>query len=545
MEAMPLVWELKYSLRYFMCFSNIVNRKIYYLFIIVTSCGGFIPAVFSANLSPVFINQTNTLSINHQYTGEWEFFVGGGVSVFDCNNDDLPDIYLAGGSSTSKLLINTSLPQGKLNFRYQLSETVDVQGVTGAYVLDINNDDILDLVVMRVGENQLLQGLGDCNFKNVTKEWKFKTTDQWTTAFSAFWEEAYAWPTLVFGNYVDRRKKDNPFGACDFNQLYRPNNKTYSTFKKLEPSYCPLSMLISDWSHTGKPDLRISNDRHYYLRGGAEQLWHLTEEPALYSQNEGWNHLSIWGMGIASRDITGDGLPEIFLTSMGDQKLRVLKKEEGNLRPEPRYYDESYKRGTNANVPYIGDEGRPSSGWHAEFGDINNDGLDDLFIAKGNVNQMTNIAVKDPNNLLIQNSQGKFIENGLSAGLATLNRSRGAALADLNLDGRLDIVVNNRLAQWELNQNVSSHIGNWLSIDLRQDNINRRAVGAWIIVRANDRVWYREITIGGGHAGAYHGPQHFGLGEIEQANIEIFWPDGSVSNHGPVLANQLIRIDKP
>ena len=84
-------------------------------------------------------------------------------------------------------------------------------------------------------------------------------------------------------------------------------------------------MLFTDWNKSGTPSLRVSNDREYY-EGGQEQLWHVDpgKAPALYTDAEGWKPLRIWGMGIASYDLNGDGYPEYFLTSMADNKLQTL-----------------------------------------------------------------------------------------------------------------------------------------------------------------------------------------------------------------------------
>lgn len=142
-------------------------------------------------------------------------------------------------------------------------------------------------------------------------------------------------------------------------------------------------MLFTDWRGQGVPDLWISNDRHYYLHDGQEQLLRVWPETGFYGAEDGWQPHRLWGMGLASRDITGDGRPEIAVTSMADQKLFQLQAED-----RPRFASIAYDRGTTAHVPYMGDEGRPSTGWHVQFGDVDNDGRDDLFIAKGNVNQM-------------------------------------------------------------------------------------------------------------------------------------------------------------
>ena len=490
---------------------------------------------------PLFIDRAPEQDFSHVYDGGWEFFVGGGVAVFDCNHDRYPDLFVAGGDNPAKLLINRTSARGAaVRFEPVSSVTTDLSHVIGAYPLDVDSDSIQDLFVLRVGANRILRGLGDCRFTDANELWHFDGSDRWTTAFSATWEPGQQFPTLAVGNYVDRDNPKGPFRACDDNQLYRPQGRAYGAAQLLRPGYCALSMLISDWGRKGMPDLRISNDRHYYIRGGQEQLIRLDEEPYFYTATDGWKPLSIWGMGISSRDITGDGLPEIFLTSMGDQKLRIL---DGDASL-PTYRDASYQLGTTAHRPYSGDEGRPSSGWHAEFGDVDNDGLDDLFIAKGNVNQMPDSAMQDPNNLLLQQADGRFIEAGEEASVGSVERGRGASLADLNLDGKLDIVLVNRRANIELYENISTQTGNWLKLEVRQLGINRTAVGAWIEVKSPTRTWSREITIGGGHASGRTGFEHFGLGDAEMVFYRIIWPDGATNNWRKAQTNQHLVVTR-
>ena len=82
----------------------------------------------------------------------------------------------------------------------------------------------------------------------------------------------------------------------------------------------------------------------------------------------------------------------------------------------------------------------PSTAWHPEFDDVNNDGLIDLFVSKGNIDAQPDYAIEDPSNLLLGRPDGTFAEAADKAGIVTFDRGRGAALVDLNLDGRLDLV---------------------------------------------------------------------------------------------------------
>ncbi|CUI86792.1 FG-GAP repeat domain-containing protein [Cognatishimia activa] len=472
---------------------------------------------------------------SHVYNGGWEHFVGGGVAGFDCNGDGLMDVVLAGGENPAQLMVNASVAGEAIAFAKADFQTIT--GVTGAYPLDIDADGHLDLAVLRVGADLLLKGDGACGFAPFGPELGFGSGDHWTTAFSATWEEGNSLPTLAFGTYVDRSNPDGPFEACDVTLLYRPDGESYGKPTELAPGYCALSMLFTDWDRSGRQDLRVSNDRHYYVRGGQEQLWAMSETPRLYGEADGWADYQLWGMGIASRDMNGDGYSDVYLTSMGDQKFQYFDADgEG-----PAYANAPYEIGISAHRPYTGGDGRPSTGWHAAFVDVQNDGLDDIFVAKGNVDQMPVAAMDDPNNLLIQNPNGTFEEVGEVAGVSSVHRSRGGLLADLNNDGRLDLLVVNRRVDAELFENITD-AGNWLAASLDVKGVNRAGVGYFIEVDTGDRVQVREVTIGGGHAGGSLGAQHFGLGGLKGAKLRLIRPDQSVSAWIDVSTNQSIVV---
>ena len=549
------------------------------------------PAPYPGDV-PRFVEEARDAGVAHRYGGPWEHFVGGGVASLDCNGDRLPDLYLAGGAEPAALYVNESPAGGALAFTRRASPATDITGVSGAYPLDVDDDGHLDLVVLRVGANRLLRGGPDCRFELADARWGFDGGRAWTTAFSATFEPGRRFPTLAFGNYVDRTAPGSPWGTCEDNVLHRPRRAEtalagdpaddpaddtagrprYDEPLPLSPGHCALSLLFTDWNRSGSDALRVTNDRHYH-RGGEEQLWRLDggRYPRLYGRTDGWAPLAIWGMGIAEGDLDADGYPEYALTSMGDTKLQSLDLVQAIEEGRPAYEDLAWARGATAHRPYTGDDTKPSTGWHAEFDDVNNDARLDLFIAKGNVENMGDFAAIDPDNLLLGTHDGRFSEQGLAAGLALPTRGRGAALVDLNADGMLDIVVVNRGAPTSLFRQrgaISPDApagprspagdareearrtprlrpgGNFLAVELRQPPPNRHALGARLSVRTGNLVQTRRVQVGGGHASGALGFVHVGLGVAERATLRVQWPDGEWSAPYRLFANHHVVVTR-
>ena len=482
---------------------------------------------------PRFVDETGSSGVAHTYDGGFAYAAGGGVAVFDCNGDGAPDVYLAGGVGGAELYRNDSAVGGPLHFTRVASAITDLPGVTGAYPLDVDGDGVVDLAVLRVGTNVLLRGLGGCRFERANETWGVDGGNAPTMAFSAAWETGQVRPTLAFGNYVDPAS-DDPHHLCAENTLLRPSGTRYGAPIALRPSWCALSMLFSDWSRSGRMDLRVSNDAHYYLpTEGEEQLWRIPAgaAPSLYTADDGWVRVQVEGMGIASYDLTGDGYPDVYLTSQGDNRLQTLVADASR----PSYRDIGAKRGVNVAQPFTGGDARPSTSWHAEFADVNNDGFVDLLVTKGNVTTQADYATKDPSDLLLGQPDGTFVEAADRAGIVTFDRGRGAALADFNMDGMLDLIEVSYGAPVRVWRNVGAGdgahpaaMGNWLALQVAQDGPNANAIGAWIDVRFGDRVVHRELTVGGGHAGGQLGWVHVGIGDARDADVRVAWPGGEV-----------------
>jgi hypothetical protein len=120
----------------------------------------------AAPVAPHFIDDTAAAGIDQRYDGDFEFFVGGGVAAFDCDDDERPDLYIAGGTEPAGLYRNESDVGGALRFTRLESAVTDLTEVTGAYPIDIDGDAHLDLVVTVYGRTaaSVFYGDGDGGF---------------------------------------------------------------------------------------------------------------------------------------------------------------------------------------------------------------------------------------------------------------------------------------------------------------------------------------------------------------------------------------------
>ncbi len=504
---------------------------------------------------PHLVDERASAGIATTYDGSSDYATGGGVAAFDCDGDGRPDLLVAGGANPSGLYRNESPIGGALRFAEADAGAGGAAGATlgpgvlGAYPLDVDGDGTTDLAILRVDGLRLLRGLGDCAFADGNAGWSLDGGAGWTSGFSATWEGSAALPTLAIGRYL-KLAAGQPTFDCDDNALVRPaaGGPRYGAPSVLAPGFCTLSMLFSDWDRSGRRDLRVTNDRQYYV-DGEEQLWRIEPgaAPRLYTDADGWRSVQVWGMGIASYDVTGDGYPDVYLTSQGDNKLQALAAGP----QQPAYRDIALKRGVLVAQPFTGGDALPSTAWHPDFEDVNNDGLIDLFVSKGNVNVMPTYAAKDPSNLLLGQPDGTFVEGAAGAGIVTFERGRGAALADLNLDGLLDLVQVNYGAPVGVWRNVGggdatapAAMGSWIGLRLTEPGPNRDAIGAWVEVRVGETTSRRELTVGGGHLGGELGWIHVGLGSADGAEVRAQWPDGEV---GPWLhadANQFAVLER-
>ena len=261
--------------------------------------------------------------IDHRYEGDFQYFVGGGVAAFDCDDDGRSELYLAGGSAPAALYRNESPTGGALRFTPLASPVTDLTAVTGAYPLDVDSDGHIDLAVLRVGEDVVLRGLGDCRFERAN--------------------EALG---LDGGELVDRRLQRDVGGRRTTCPRWRSGTTSRPTARRARTAGCCDRRRTATVRRADRPVARLlhavdavqrleplrparpAHDQRPPLLPGRQRTSCGGSRPVRrrgsYTEADGWRPLQIWGMGIASEDLTGDGRPEVFLTSQGDNKLQTL-----------------------------------------------------------------------------------------------------------------------------------------------------------------------------------------------------------------------------
>ena len=227
---------------------------------------------------------------------------------------------------------------------------------------------------------------------------------------------------------------------------------------------------------------------------------------------------------------------------MADNKLQTLIDAARYRQRQPADYKDVAlsARTSSRSSPIPAAIMHPSTAWHAQFEDVNNDGIAGPVHRQGQCRCDARLRQQDPEqSAAAAAADGKFIEVGDKAGVASMQTApRRRRCADFNLDGLLDLVVVNRNNDAQIWRNTTADAGHWLDVRLEEPGANRDAIGAWIEDYRRQRgACSREITVGGGHASGQATWIHFGLADMTDAQIEVTWPDGTKSDPAKVNGN--------
>lgn len=517
-----------------------------------------------------FLNIAKQAGLHHSFRNggaqQKRFIVettGSGLAFFDYDNDGLPDLFvLSGDGGTNRLYRN----EGNAKFR-DVTSALGLQSsgwAQGVCAGDIDNDGFSDLFVTYWGQNHLYRNVAGKRFADVTKAAglvqpaiRFNTGCAFTDIDRDSHVDLFVANYLHFDPATTPLPGANPYCfyrgtavACgprglpfERNFLYR--NKGNGTFEDIsqqsgvaEPEgHYGLGVLTGDFNEDGLPDIYVACDQTpsllYINQGGGK----FSEEATLRGVAYDGNGKEMSGMGVDAADYTGEGHQSIFRTNFSDE-FETLYRNRG----EGNFDDVTLDAGLGTNRRFVG--------WGTSFFDFDNDGWKDLFLVNGHafpeVDRLgIDIHYQDRAILYRNRGDGRFQDLSETSGPGILERhsSRGAAFADIDNDGTLEIAVNNQNEPPTLLKQKSKAPGHWLLLKLNGTQSNRSAIGAKVSVTAGGRRQSAEVRSGGSYLSQNDFRVHFGLGLATVADeIEIVWPTGKRQTMVKQRVDQILNV---
>jgi len=561
----------------------------------------------SSEVTGIVFSNTITVGDSLSLLDSEYLYNGGGVAIGDINNDGLQDIYFTGNMTSSRLYLN----KGNLKFE-DITDKAKVgtsKWANGAAMVDINQDGFKDIYVCVGGtrttpENDradlLFINNGDATFTESAV--RYGLADSGYGIQSAFFDydldgdlDMY----LLRNSFVDyHRNTSKPKlingEAASTDKLFRNNGDLTFTDVSREAGILiegfGLGVVVSDINEDGWPDVYVANDfitndlMYINNRDGT-----FTNRAAQYLKHQTFN-----GMGTDVADYNNDGKVDIIVLDMlPEDNKRWKLTSRGNTYDEfqngiKNGYEHQYIRntlqlnngnGTFSEIGQIAGVEATEWSWSALFADYDNDGLKDLFITNGYKQDIINLdfivygdkeqsmgmpaaddkerqallnelpGIRVHNYIYKNNGDLTFSDESESWGMSSPDYSNGAAYADLDNDGDLDLVINNIdevASVWESRASRIKGVtkSNYLRISLAGPPSNKEGLGAKVYIRNKGALQYQYFSPFRGYLSTVEPYLHFGLGELDQADsVEVVWPDCKYQLIRNARANQVLKLD--
>jgi len=542
--------------------------------------------------------------LNYEY-----FYNGGGVAVGDLNQDGRHDLYFTANMGPNALYLNEgdwSFRDVTTTARVAGRENGWNTGVT---MVDINADGLLDIYVCYSGDgpederrnelyvNQGTNEAGIPTFVEQAADYRLDVPAHTTQALFFDYDRDNDLDVYLLNHSTEdfqsfdatyvKSISDDVAG----DKLLRNDGGSFTEVTeaagiKNTPLGFGLGVAAADINGDGWLDLYISND---YIE---EDYLYINQQDGTFSDQlkEQIGHISHFSMGSNIADINNDAHPDILSLDMLPEDNRRQKllygpdtyeKYQSMLRNG--FYHQIMRNmlqlnngdGTFSEIGQLAGISNTDWSWAPLFADFDNDGWKDLFISNGYLRDYTNRdfvsyyadqrikaqrgqpadglmdiisrmeSTKTPNYMYRNRGDLTFEDKSDSWGFAEPILTQGAARADLDGDGDLDLILNNINEPASLLENRISN-GHYLLVDLRiQEGENPFAVGARVDIRAGGQRQVVDYLPTQGFQSAMHTSVHFGLGtETTVDTMRVIWPDGTVTLRTAIAADQLLTITK-
>jgi len=489
-----------------------------------------------------------------------------GLALFDYDGDGRIDIYFLNGAPLPGYQFSTP-PRNALwrnNGDGTFSDVTDRAGVgdtgfgLGVTVADYDNDGHPDIFLNNYGRNVLYHNQGDGTFEDVTEVTGVAGRDDCVGAGALFLDiEGDGDLDLYVGNYLRFDPSMNVERMVDGMRHY-PSPRDYlpipdSLFRNdgdgkftdiseesgiAAVAGTAMGMIAADVDDDGDTDIFVLNDvaeNFLFVNDGSGRFEERAVEAGLAYNAQGEENAS---MGVDAADYDHDGRLDFYMTAYEDE-LTILYKNLGG--------------GFFEDVTRLTDAGQGTYfhvNWGVCWADFDNDGNPDVFVANGhtedNAERRRSATAWRVANLLLRNTgDGKFVDVSSQAGsgMRPVFASRGAAVADLDNDGDLDLVILNSRETPTIVRNDTRNGNHWVQIILEGKTANRDGVGSQVKVIAGDLVQLQERHSGRGYQSHWGDRLHFGLGKHTKIDrVEVRWMGGTTETYDNLPVDRFILL---